>query len=580
MLLNGWILYKEVQMRSKIVWLLVCCLMVVALLLACAPAAPTPAPTPAPAPTPSPTQTPTTIPTPTPTPTTPNLVKLTLTKSDGTKVEKSVEKPKYGGTINVALRSDKFTGSTDQVVTMPGLNPTLALVSDPMVIMDFTRGMGGTGENSFTISGMFYSIKSVIGNVAESWEISPDGMSLIWHVRHGIHFQNPGTEAGKLVGGREMNANDVAFSMNRNWQTKTSYLYSNSPYDTFVDSITAPDKWTVNIKMKNPGTLYRAWILTCDLSFNFPPEVVQKYGGLTDWRVDIGTGAYMLTDFVSSSSYTLVRNPNYWLKDPFFPENALPYPDGVNLLCIPDTSTRLAAMRTGKADVVRYLVRDDARQLMQTASQLKYTSYREGRSWAMWLRNDVAPFSDLKVRRALNMAVDRQNIVTNFYGGQADATVWPLCPLPDYKGYYYETADLPQDAREVYEFHPDKAKDLLSQAGFPNGFSMSTICTSDTVDFLSIIKADLAKVGVNLQLDVRDAAIHLSMNLAHTYPNATYTYGSQVSLPLRWSNLESTNQQNYDRINDPKINDLIARCGKLWPDEQAILISGFQLSLE
>ena len=85
-----------------------------------------------------------------------------------------------------------------------------------------------------------------------------------------------------------------------------------------------------------------------DGAFIYPPEVIEEHGDAQDWRNLVGTGPYMLTDWVKDSSVTYTKNPNYWGYDEKFPENRLPYLDEVKSLIIPDSSTLLAALRTGK----------------------------------------------------------------------------------------------------------------------------------------------------------------------------------------------------------------------------------------
>jgi peptide/nickel transport system substrate-binding protein len=107
--------------------------------------------------------------------------------------------------------------------------------------------------------------------------------------------------------------------------------------------------------------------------FHYPPETVAKYGDMKDWQNAVGTGPFMLTDYVSGSSITFARNPDYWMKDPLHPQNQLPYVDGVKLLIIPDTSTALSALRTGKLDVMEAVVWDDTVSLKKTSPDLQYT---------------------------------------------------------------------------------------------------------------------------------------------------------------------------------------------------------------
>ena len=106
--------------------------------------------------------------------------------------------------------------------------------------------------------------------------------------------------------------------------------------------------------MKNTGGSYTGLLLFgLGLVRQMAPEVIQKYGNQLNWRNSVGTGPFVLTDFVSGSQATLTRNSSYWDKDPVGPGkgNQLPYIDGIKMLVLPDPSTRLTAMRTGKMPV-------------------------------------------------------------------------------------------------------------------------------------------------------------------------------------------------------------------------------------
>jgi len=127
-----------------------------------------------------------------------------------------------------------------------------------------------------------------------------------------------------------------------------------------------------------------------------------KYSNLQDWHNSVGTGAFMLTDYVANSSITLVKNPDFWGTNPIGPGKGdrLPYIDGIKMLILPDISTRLAALRTGKIDTLDNVVADDAVSLNKTTPQLKSARFLPGQIWVIGMRTDLQdlPFKDEKVR--------------------------------------------------------------------------------------------------------------------------------------------------------------------------------------
>ena len=121
-----------------------------------------------------------------------------------------------------------------------------------------------------------------------------------------------------------------------------------------------------------------------DFLWHMAPEVVEMYGDGSDWRNVVGTGAFMLTDFVPGSLMQYEKNPNFWMKDPIL-GNQLPYMDGIKVYVIADKSTQLAAFRTGKVDMLSgpTLLWEDVDQLVAENSDLMVKSLQR-RLWRIW----------------------------------------------------------------------------------------------------------------------------------------------------------------------------------------------------
>lgn len=539
-------------MKKTIIWGVISCLMIAALLLAsCAPATPTeekPSPSTEEKPAPKTEEKPAA-----PAeekPAKAEMVTLKLTKTDGTVVQKTVEKPKYGGVLTMTRGADPVI--FDEAFGGQHLAWTLHFTNEGMVDGNWAKGPAGTGEASWLYF-MFPPPHLQAGYLAESWEIvQPD--TIIWHIRKGVHFHNK-----PPVNGREMTADDVVFSLKRLLETPTSYNFKVYPKADFWDSITATDKWTVVCKIK-PGKLGIMFEKLGDFSMIVPPEPIQKFGDMQDPKNGFGTGPFMLTDYVRGSSITFVRNPNYWMKDPLIPENKLPYLDGVKLLIVPDTSTRMAALRTGKIDHLggwgQAIMWEDAASLLKTNPELQYLEYYGGGVPAIQWRVDKPelPFCKLEVRRALSMAIDRKELIDTYYGGKAELLGYPIGPIPEFMDMYTPIDKLPQSARELFEYNPDKAKQLLAEAGYPNGFKAEIICVQGHVDLLSIAKAYWAKIGVDLSLDVKEAGVFTSMQVGHTYKQAVIHGDMVCTMPYSLFYEHVRSVYNGGQINDARIN--------------------------
>jgi peptide/nickel transport system substrate-binding protein len=403
------------------------------------------------------------------------------------------------------------------------------------------------------------------GGLAENWEM-PDPDTIIYHIRQGVHWHDKAP-----TNGREMTADDVAFSLNRWWDDSRSYGARAYSRATHLESITAADKWTVVFKAQ-PGKLGSVYEMASGFVKIFPRDAVEFYGNMEDWKNSIGTGAYMLADYVRDSSATLVRNPNYWMKDPLHPENQLPYLDGVKFIIIPDLSTRMSAIRTGKVDFADGLSWENGEELMTTAPELKYREYLPDAVPTPAWRVDKPelPFYDIRVRHALYMAIDNQEMVDDYYRGHADIMAFPTLPTAEYADMYIPVEELPESTRKLFEYHPDEARQLLAEAGYPDGFKTSIVLTAANVDMMSIIKDYWADVGVELELIVKEPAAFSSIAGAKSYTDMitltensskTYKLSRQVSLdgvPV---------YANYSMIDDPIVNQAYSDLTAAYFDE-------------
>ncbi|MBI2851032.1 MAG: ABC transporter substrate-binding protein [Chloroflexi bacterium] len=200
------------------------------------------------------------------------------------------------------------------------------------------------------------------------------------------------------------------------------------------------------------------------------------------------------------------------MKDPVGPGkgNQLPYLDGVRLLIIPDASTRLAAMRTGKIDQMTELTWEDSAQLRKTnPTLLEAPGTIMSGIGPIYINTTRKPFTDVRVRRAMMMATDLEAIRKNINGGLGQILTTPYPLVKGYEGLYLglDDPEMPASVRELYIYNPDKAKQLLKEAGYPTGFKTSVLITSADVDYYSIIKDMWSKVGIDLTLDVRESGV-------------------------------------------------------------------------
>jgi len=440
---------------------------------------------------------------------------------------------------------------------------TIRFTNEELAQGDWSRGPAGTNEISWTLAGS-NRMDQKVGALAESWEIPQQG-TIIFHIRQGVHWAlNPASEASRLVNGREVTVADIVFGLKRVFETPGAYVRLAYPIMSNSAVVTTGPDNTVIVTAALSEWVNLITIVPDFVDF-FPPEVIAKYGNLQDWRNSVGTGPFMLTDFVSNSKATFVRNPNYWMKNPcgLGEGDQLPYVDGVKLLIIPDPATAVAAFRSHKLDLLSGLPITTMGTVIDDPSlDITYLRFMTDGCYVLGMRTDMAesPFSKKDVRQALMLAIDQPAVKDKYYSGDAELLVWPIAPPPaEYKDVYVPLEELPANVQALYG-PPDvaKSKELLAKAGYPNGFNVSVICYNVpiVIDLMSMWQADLAKVNINMTIDAKDSATWTARFQARNYGAYEFMYVgvSGIGTYQKMLNFKGSNTYNPSYINDPVVN--------------------------
>ncbi len=494
------------------------------------------------------------------------MVDVELTKLDGTKMIRTYEKPRYGGTItmNREILLVSFSNWDPRGGGGPHELANVQITNQRLSQLDWARGASGTGDypNFVAATPPLY----VAPLLAESWTY-PNDTSMVFKMREGIRFwekedvvqPHPGLEADY---GRELTAHDAAWSKNQ-----MNFFQQGQPG---AITWTALDDHTLELSWPTPDatqagfnfSMY-AFIFNSGMD-NIPQD---EWG---DWKNALGTGAYIPTDFIPGSTVTYKRNPNYWENDPIHTDNRLPYADTFRIVDFDDEASIIAALRAGQIDLTNGLGSSG-----KWGTQLKETNPEIGQFPAaatpsVWVpRVDLAdsPFSDIKVRQALMMAIPRDEIVESFYGGAATPYAYPT--FPNFADWFVAYEDLPTEptqpgscasARDVVTYNPDKARECLAAAGYPDGFDFDLWTPPGEAEFNELYQGVWNEVGIRANLNVVELAVWQSVKDRDEHLGLTsWTPGMwQDPFSILINSLHSNATINSARVSDPLYDDILA----------------------
>jgi peptide/nickel transport system substrate-binding protein len=455
--------------------------------------------------------------------------------------------PQYGGSLEIgtvyytisALSFDNYDFAWKH-------NHDTGAVYEQLFATDLSQAQHNGGKFAF-VADAWIPTEAMRGELAEKWEWNQNPLQLIVTLRKGVMFpEKPG-----VMKSRELVADDIVYTFNR----LNSSPKRIAAYFDFVSSIQAKDKYTVVFNMKEYNAEWAYRFGYGYYSGIIPHEVVEAApdnAGAKDWKNANGTGPFMLTDYVAGNSHTYTKNPNYWDKEKIGgTEYKLPFVDKVTYRIIKDEATVVTAFRTGKLDMLEAVRWQNVESLKKTSPQIQWHRYLAMGGQYLAMRVDTKPFDDIRVRRALNMAVNKQEIVDSYYNGNAELFAYPQ--HPEYVGYFEPLESMPDSVKELYTYNPDKAKKLLAEAGYPDGFTFKVqvcSCSPEHADLLPLVAGYLEQVGVKMEIQPMEYGAFLSamttqtnapgyfMGNGHTNPTTTLRKNfvmGQVWNPSQWN---------------------------------------------
>ena len=380
-----------------------------------------------------------------------------------------------------------------------------------------------------------YTDYNVVPDLAERWEVSEDGKTYTFYLREAYwHDKEP-------VNGRQLTAEDVVATMERiiNLPGHQAALLSE------VDSIVAADAQTVVFTLKQPFAPFLNFMAN-HFMWILPKEAID---GEVDLVTDaIGTGPFVLEKWEDNVQATYKKNTNYY-------EEGKPYLDEIIYKVVPDQGTSIAAFRTGQADAISSLSPQELAQLQKTNPDIKIFEALFATQEQLYMNIEREPFTDLRVRKAISMAVDRKSMVKAIYGG--GETSGPVNPsLGDW-------ALSLEEREELLPYNPEEAKKLLAEAGYPNGFDTTMIVTNgygeQLVRVAQWVAEDLRNIGINAELEIVEYAAYFS----ERWPNVDYDMGigyqTYFQEPDEWlrTQLHTNGSRNWYNNSDPELDKML-----------------------
>jgi peptide/nickel transport system substrate-binding protein len=366
--------------------------------------------------------------------------------------------------------------------------------------------------------------------VAESWTVSPDGKEYSFKLRSDAKFSD----------GTPVTAADVEFSLKRAAGEKSEWGRFFRPITTYQ----VVDDHTIVMKLEKPFTpiinnlaMFSASIL--------PAKLVEAQGDAF-FEKPVGSGPFVLVNWARGQKMELTKNPNYW-------EKGKPQIDGATLEIVPEDNSRVLKLKAGELDAIIDIPFNQAATLKTDAS-VKVGLAQVFRIDMVQINTTKKPFDDVRVRQAMNYAVDKEALVKGVFHGDAVAATTSI-PAMAYHN----------DELKPYPVDLDKAKALLMEAGLKNGFKTSMLVRGGDVTSRQVgsaIQASLRQIGIEVELQTIEGSSQFSTTKAGNYELSLSYATSDTIDPDQLVGFTMVNPERANAFHtqwkDDRVNELYA----------------------
>jgi peptide/nickel transport system substrate-binding protein len=446
------------------------------------------------------------------------------------------EQPQYGGVLRVAISGDPPSLDMHQEQTFMVTIP-MSTVYNTLVTFDP------------------HNYPTIIGDLAESWTRSDDGMTWTFKLHKGVKFHD----------GSEMTSADVKASWDKIVFPPEGVTSTRKSYYEAIKSIEAPDPYTVVFQLKYPSASFLAMI-THSANFIYAKKYLDQD---MHWYKQnaMGTGPFKLKNYVRGSYLEVERNPNYFKK-------GLPYMDGIKYYQIKDLSASAKSVRSDRTDVeFRGFPPAEVEAIQKQMGDKVVVRYPKAYShWGVAINVDKKPFDDMRVRKALSLGIDRYDMAK---------IIGPLTGLETVGGLTHPNTPWalpPEELQALPGFGKNQdanlqeAKRLLTEAGYPNGFK--TVLTNRSVklpyiDFGVYLVSAWKKIGIEAEHKLEESATWSKTRKSRDFEIMVDPFGSAAAGDPDEVLVKFTSgaSNNWGRFNDAKVDELFKQ-QKVELDEQ------------
>jgi len=406
-------------------------------------------------------------------------------------------------------------------------------------------------------------------DLAKSWDVSEDGLEWTFHLREGVKFH---PFAG-YPDGYEMTSEDVVYSINRASSSETSAYsgaYSN------VEEVMAVDDYTVKLVLDKPVPSLLGLVADYSGGFIVSKKACEELGD--DFTTHpVGTGPFKFEEYVPGQKTVYTRNEEYFRGKPILEKVVWRY--------MPDISSRLSGLRTGELDLIEGLRKQAWIKKAEDYEGVEPVVFGPGETVTLHFNLTRSPLDNLKVRQAIAYALDRQTI-NDFYGSEIASPLYS--PIPENYLGGLSKAEV-EEAGLLYNQDLDKAKELLAEAGYPDGFKLDVVMTERESYSKTLVVAQqmLANVGIDINIKQIDHSAYHSQIRDDVNPLVIYVcarFPTANSLLTQFYHSDSivtketaiTNFSHYDNIDNligiartagnPEVQEV------LWKEAQKLIL--------